>query len=110
MLENIALEQDEIEASAHKLWQKSKRSTNFELNLRYCPEDEVHAKMRKILDLKYQFALRIKHLKDLGKKLLVQGKLERWIDNNIDKFWEDPDLSKTFRRAVSIREIETLLA
>ena len=59
---------------------KKKRFNQFDLNLRYCPENEVHAKERSFLRLKYALGLRLRHLIIIGKGNMVNSMLETWVD------------------------------
>jgi len=92
------------------MWKKKKRFNNFDLNLRYCPENEVHEKMSKFLSLKWQLALRLKHMKDCGNKLISIYKWEKWIETNYDMLSKDDDLNKIFRNVKSGKNINNILA
>ena len=56
----------------------------FDLNLRYCPMLQVKNKKNDFLALKFQFALRLRHLMGMGKKSISQAKIELWVDKNLD--------------------------
>jgi len=45
---------------------REKRFNQFDLNLRYCPENEVQTKKREILDMKFALSACLRHLKDIG--------------------------------------------
>lgn len=61
-LKEIVLDQFDGEAVEKK--RKSFKSND--LNIRFCPEQEILHKKKRILMLKTQFAIKIKHLKSVG--------------------------------------------
>jgi hypothetical protein len=51
-----------------ELLKQKKRFNNFDLNLRFCQEHEVQVKRQQLLNLKFQFSMRLKYLKSKGQK------------------------------------------
>jgi hypothetical protein len=87
------------------------RMNKLDLNMRYCSEDEVLIKRRKYMNLKFQFSMKLKFMRDLGTKLYNQERLRIWIDENFQDLYADPLLNKRFNPCdpTKSRNIELLL-
>ena len=63
------------------------------------------------MNLKFQFSMRLKFMRDLGSKLYNQERLRIWIEENFDELYADPILNKHFNpcNPTKSRNIELLL-
>lgn len=65
-----------------------------DLNVRFCPEGEINKKRQETLIMKAQFSTKLKHLKSQGQKFQKLGKIETWVEENVDSLFEDRGLYK----------------
>ena len=59
----------------------------------------------------FQLAVRLKHLRDNGKKIISQAKYEKWVDDNIKDLYKDLSCSQSFSHTRRMsRDIDALLS
>ena len=60
----------------------------YQLGLRHCLDAEVTGPRMKYLTFKAAFCNQLKHLRLKGNKLDAAYKLEAWVSDNLDQFYE----------------------
>ena len=70
------------------LYMKKMGVLEAKIDICYKKTDLVSAKQQKTLMMKQKFLSKIQHMKINGKKLQLHKKIEEWIRDNIDKFYE----------------------
>ena len=64
-------------------------SNNDKVNLCYMLPTKVNQKRRRFLMFKGHFMAQMNSLKSNGQKIQTTGKIESWIESNIDALYED---------------------
>ena len=72
------------------------KKTEDKLNLRYCTDAEVSRKRQKLFMQKAQFFIKMNHLKSKGQMQTTYAKINEWLEDNLNKLFNDSQLKDTF--------------
>lgn len=82
-----------------------------QIDLRYCKLQEINQKKARTIVISGQFYMKMNHLKSLGQKLIAMKKIEEFIIENIDFFWNNESIRSRFLdNQKQSKDINSLLA
>lgn len=89
--------------------QKGSDEANVDIPLRFCAPREIGLKRKKATEVQSLFSRQLHSLSQKGSKIETLQKLQRWIEDNIDLLYNDPELKKIFRAPKKAKNVVILM-